>query len=108
VGLEERAANINRRTPDLIADVTLYKTEEGGRRGPAPPGWGCPTAIASNHSAEAWDAWPQLGDEPLKLGETRRAGFVFFSPQGAETMRRAGKFYLFESGCIGEATVVST
>ena len=53
----------------------------------------------------AWDAWPQLGDDWLQLGETRRVGFVFLSPEGAETMRRAGKFYLWEGGIIGEATV---
>jgi len=105
MSLENRAADINARTPDLIADVTLYKLEDGGRRGPAPPGWGCPTMTSPGKPG--WDAWPQLGEEWLQLGDTRRVGFVFLSPEGAETMRTAGKFYLWEAGIKGEATVVS-
>jgi hypothetical protein len=55
-----------------------------------------------------WDAWPQLGDDWLQLGETRRVGFVFLQPEGAQVMREAGKFYLWEGVIVGEATVVAT
>ncbi|HMI40804.1 MAG TPA: hypothetical protein VK485_06200 [Sphingomicrobium sp.] len=106
MSLSERAKSINERPADLIADVTLYKTENGGRKGPAPPGWGCPTKTSKD--SPGWDAWPQLGDEWLQLGEKRRVGFVFLSPEGAETMRRAGSFYLWELGLIGEAEVVDS
>src|SRR5438270_9788705 len=91
MGLEERAADISRRTPDLVADLALYRTEDGGRKGPAPPGWECPTTVSKD--LPAWDAWPQLGDECLHPGERRRVGFVFLSPEGAEMMRKGGKFY---------------
>jgi hypothetical protein len=63
--------------------------------------------ISKEQPLEGWDAWPQLGDEWLHPGETRRLGFVFLSPEGVETMRHAGKFYLWEGGFIGEANVVS-
>jgi hypothetical protein len=105
MSLSERAKSINERPADLIADVTLYTTENGGRKGPAPPGWGCPTMVSKR--SPAWDAWPQLGGQWLQLGETRRVGFVFLDAEGAETMKHAGRFYLWEGGLVGEATVVS-
>ena len=106
MGIEELAEAVNKRKPELVADLRLYTTEEGGRQGPVPPGWGCPTMTSPE--GPGWDAWPQLGDEWLQLGETRRVGFVFLSPEGAETMRTAGKFYLWEGGIKGEAIVVPT
>jgi hypothetical protein len=33
-----RAEQLRNMTPQLIADVTLYRTAEGGRRSPAMPG----------------------------------------------------------------------
>lgn len=107
MSLSERAKIVNERPADLIADVTLYDSDNGGRKGAAPPGWGCPTAI-STEQLEFYDAWPQLGGEWLQPNETRRVGFVFFSPEGAEKMKRAEKFYLWEGGFIGEAVVVSS
>jgi hypothetical protein len=53
-----------------------------------------------------YDGWPQLGDIPLEPGDQRRLAFVFFSDDGADLIRRAGKFYLWEGGFIGEAHVV--
>ena len=105
MSLPERARSINERPADLIADVTLYTTENGGRKGPAPSGWGCPAMLYDDPTI-GWDAWPQLGDAWLQLGEKRRVGFVFLSPEGAETIRQAGRFYLWEGGFIGEAEVV--
>jgi len=91
----------------LIADVTLYQTADGGRKGPARPGWGCPTMISKEQPLQGWDACPQLGARWLELGETRRVGFVFLSTEGAEAIKNAGKFYLWEGGFIGEAMVVT-
>lgn len=41
-------------------------------------------------------------------GEQRRVGFWFLSPEGAETMKQVGHFYLWEGNFIGEADVVSS
>ena len=93
-------------TPDLVADVRLYATDEGGRMSAALPGWGCPCFVVKNDPQGAWDARLQLGNEPFEPGTERRVGFVFLSPEGAERMRQSGRFYLWEKGYIGEAHVV--
>ena len=95
------------RTPDLAADVRLYPTENGGRSIPALLGWGCPCFTSKDTQQGGWDARLQLEDEPFAPGTERRVGFVFLSPEGAETMKRAGHFYLWEGRFIGEAQVVS-
>jgi hypothetical protein len=94
------------RTPDLVADVRLYPTAEGGRRSPAPPGWGCPCFATKGDPEGGWDARLQLGGEPFHPGTERRVGFVFLYPEGAARMRSSGTFYLWEAGYIGEARVV--
>ena len=94
------------RTPDLVADVKLYATREGGKTKAAVLGWGCPCFATNDPGEEGWDARLQLGDEPLIAGAERRIGFVFLSPKGADAMRRAGHFYLWDGRFVGEATVV--
>jgi hypothetical protein len=64
--------------------------------------------MVSKEIAVGYDGWPLLGDTPLAPGDKRRLGFVFLSgEEAAQIMRTAGKFYLWESRIIGEATVVS-
>jgi hypothetical protein len=54
-----------------------------------------------------YDGWPLLGDKPMTAGEHRRVGFVFLSGEEAATaFRKAGRFFLWEGRCIGEAVVV--
>jgi hypothetical protein len=95
-----------KRVPDLIADVRFFRSEGGGRKSAALRGWGCPCFVSKDATVGGWDARLQLNDEPFYPGTERRVGFVFLSPEGAETMRRAGHFYLWEGRFIGEATVV--
>jgi hypothetical protein len=93
--------------PQLVADVRLYETAAGGRKGPILHGWGCPVMISDVPPLHGWDARLLLGDEPLYPGEARRLGFVFLSGlQAADAIRQAGRFYLWEGGFVGEATVV--
>lgn len=93
--------------PELTADVTLFRTEDGGRQGPMMPGYGCPVTISQNEPIEGWYALLLLRDEPLQPGETRRLGFVFLSGQRAvEALSTAGRFFLWEGKFIGEAVVV--
>lgn len=103
----ERAEQLRKMTPQLIADVKLYRTEEGGRESTANPGWGCPCMVSDMPPWVGWDAWPLLGYDALNPGDERTLGFVFLSPDGLKAIRSAGKFYLWEGRVIGEAIVVS-
>jgi hypothetical protein len=93
--------------PQLIADVTLYPTEQGGLRGPTGPDWfGCPCKV-HKEDIDSWDCRILLQGQPLSPGETRRAGMVFLSGnKAANIFREAGKFFLWERGIIGEARVM--
>ena len=102
----ERAARLKEMAPQLVAKVRLYATEDGGKAQPAFPGWGCPCMVTKMQPSSGYDGWQLLGDDPLYPGEERRVGFFFLSPEGADTMLRAGHFYLWEGGFIGEAEVV--
>jgi hypothetical protein len=103
----ERAQQLRSMSPQVVADVTLYPTSEGGRKSTAFPGWGCPCCVSKMDPIIGYDGWPLLGDTPLEPGEQRRLGFVFLSgEEAAEIMRNARTFYLWEGGFIGEATVV--
>src|ERR1700683_4239843 len=103
-----RAEQLRKMSPQLIADVTLYRTEDGGRRSPAMLGWGCPCCLSKDTPiVAAYDCWPLLGDMPIRPGDSRRLGFVFISgEETAKLFKSAGKFLLWEGGFIGEATVV--
>lgn len=94
--------------PNLIADVTLYPTNQGGRKGPTGPEWfGCPCMVDKDSSA-SWDCRLLLQGRPMSPGETRRVGISFLSQEKvAQIFRAAGKFYLWERGIIGEAIVVT-
>ena len=101
---DSRGADLRGMTPDLVAQLRLYPTAEGGKAQPAYPGWGCPCKIEGESSL--WDAWPLLGDEALLPGEDREVGFVFMRPEGAAPARKAGHFHLWKRRLIGEAWVV--
>ena len=101
-----RAEWLRTATPQLIADVVLYPTSEGGKNLTAQSGWGCPCCCTKSIPASGWDGWPIL-EKPLASGDRRRLGFVFLSgEQAADTLRKAGTFYLWEGRFIGEAVVV--
>ena len=102
----ERAEALRNMQPQLIADVVLYRTDQGGRRTAAYLGWGCPCMVSKMQPLVGYDGWPLLGDEPINPGESRRLGFVFLAPEGLAAIGRADRFYLWEGGFIGEATVV--
>lgn len=94
--------------PQVVADVRMYETADGGRATPAEPGWGCPVMVSNVERLTGFDALPLLRDQALEPGECRRLGFVFLSPQEAvAAIENAGGFYLWEGRFIGEATVVS-
>ena len=59
--------------PQLIADVTLYPTAEGGKKLVAQLGWGCPCMVSKSPRLLGYDGCPLL-DEPMEPGEQRRRG----------------------------------
>jgi hypothetical protein len=103
----DRADSLKAMKPQLVANVRLYATEDGGKNYPAYPGWGCPCMVSQEQPLSGYDGWPIL-EEPIQPGEERNGvGFVFLSPEGADVMRRAGRFHLWEGKFIGEAVVAS-
>jgi hypothetical protein len=101
-----RSEQLKAMAPQLIADVTLYPSATGGRKAHIQLGWGCPCCLSKDSPIVGYDGWPLLGDAPLAPGESRRLGFVFLSGEETVTMfRRAGSFFLWEGGFIGEAVV---
>lgn len=53
------------------------------------------------------DARLQIGNEPFSPGTSRQIGFVFLTPAGADAIKQAGHFYLWDGRFIGEASVIS-
>ncbi|MBB5986935.1 hypothetical protein [Sphingobium lignivorans] len=100
--------DMRRARQDLIADVWLYPTDQGGKSQSVFSGWDCPCKTTLDPEEPAWDGWPILGEVELCPGETGRFGWMFLSgDQAASQMRQAGKFYLWEGRIIGEAVVVT-
>jgi hypothetical protein len=48
-----RAEQLIGMRPQLTADVTMYPTDQGGRKSLALPGWGCPCCYRRN--LRLWD-----------------------------------------------------
>jgi hypothetical protein len=92
-------------TPDLVADVTLYHTVEGGKTIPARTGYRCPCMPSRTEPLCGYDARLILG-EPFFPGQKRRVGFIFTQPEAAAVMRDAGVFFLWDGRFVGEAIVV--
>ena len=90
--------------PEIIADVTFYPTEAGGKKLTVHGEWyGCPCKVGE----EYWECRILLLHKiTIAPGETRRVGIVFLSSEGAEKVRLAGKFLLWEGRSIGEGIVV--
>lgn len=92
--------------PDLIADLYLYPTDAGGRRGSIGLGWGCPCTRGQSLQ-QGWDGYPLLSSEMMP-GERRRLGFVFLSgAEAALAFKLHQRFYLWEGHLIGEAEIIS-
>jgi hypothetical protein len=105
-GLKTRAEALRNMSPEIVADVYLYPTADGGKELTVLPGWGCPCSSFKSNDAIFYDGWPLL-DTPLAPGERRRLGFVFLSGEdAASVLRQTGRFYLWEGRFIGEAAIV--
>jgi barstar (barnase inhibitor) len=93
--------------PNLVADVTLYSADKGGRSGPVRGDrFGCPAKFHEKDFT-GWDCLILLQGKQLAPGEIGRFGIVFASPVVAPVFRWIDKFYLCEGPrAIGEASAV--
>jgi hypothetical protein len=105
-----RGEHLKSMPAQLVVDLWLYPTDSGGRKQAIPPGWGSPCTVQAEQGASQvfYDGWPLLGDRPMSPGERRRVGYVFLSGREAvDHLRAAPKFYVWEGGLIGEATIAA-
>jgi hypothetical protein len=63
--------------------------------------------MLSKDASEGRDGWVLLDGKSVAPGEFARVGMIFLSSDSGALFRAAGKFYLWEGGIIGEATVVN-
>lgn len=104
-----RADQLSRMEPQLIVDLWLYPTDQGGKLLPIQAGWGSPCTIQREEGSGwvGYDGWPLLGDSPMAPGDRRRVGYVFLSGEEAvKYLTASDKFYVWEGRIIGEATIV--
>lgn len=91
--------------PDLIADVTFYTAEAGGKTAPVASGYGCPCKVSKTGPMPGWDARLIFDGPPIVPGQKRRVGFAFLTREGAQTIASAHHFFLWDGRFVGEATV---
>ena len=91
--------------PEVVADVRLFPTDEGGKTIPILSGYRCP-CVVSETSREGWDVLVDVGEEPFHPGTSRRVRLRFLTPEGREAIVSARSFFLREARIVGEATVV--
>ena len=109
MSLKSRAAVVNAKSPDLVAEVTLYPSAVSGRQSALMPGYGCPCFAQKSTEQPGWDAWMQRGSTHFAPGQTRTVGFCFLSGEkAAAEIRKVDTFYLWEMGFIGEAKVIDS
>jgi hypothetical protein len=100
------------RSPDVIADVFLYLTKEGGRenplRGDLTKWYGCPCKMQKD-DYNAYDCRIFIDGLIIQPGETHRLGMTFLSPEQALPLfHKSARFYLWEGRIIGEARIVES
>ena len=91
---------------DLVVDAFIYPTARTGRTRPVPTGYPCPCKPDPDVPIVT-DCRFNFDGAPIQPGETRRVGLVLLNPAlGLPFLRKAGKFYFWELGIFGEATIV--
>ena len=91
--------------PDIFAEVRLFPTQDGGRRGPTPAEvFGCPL----NYKGKFFDMRLDLSEVgSLSPGSTTRVPLAFLSPGLILPRLSIGsQFTLWEGRTIGEGTVL--
>jgi hypothetical protein len=92
---------------DLFADVRLYAVDEGGKTQAVLDDFRCPLFVSRDTSAGGWDVRMQFTGSPFEPGTERRVGLAFLSDQGAQAIRNARRFYVWDGRFVGEGIVVA-
>ena len=90
---------------EILARVTFYVTEEGGRKGPTPPTWfGCPFFMDDQMN----DCRLLLdGIGSISPGQTVDVPIVFLFPKLVVDRLKVGrKFKLWDMGIIAEGEIL--
>ncbi|MGD0617806.1 MAG: hypothetical protein ABSB67_09115 [Bryobacteraceae bacterium] len=89
--------------PDVIAEVWLYRTEDGGRKSPTPPDrWGC----IFQHEGEDFDCRLLLAGRAIAPGDRANVAIKFLRPDLIKSRLAVGsRFKLREGRIIGEGVI---
>lgn len=90
---------------DLIAEVTLYRSQVGGKTQPVFSGYSCPCMVSKVVPWSGWDARLVFQGGPIHPGEKRRVSFAFLTDEGAQAIAKARHFFLWDGSVVGEARV---
>ena len=89
--------------PHFTIDLTLYPTDQGGRKEPiSREGFGCPCKLDQKSDYVA-DCRLFLNGQSIAPGETKRVGIRFSYDRVVPIFRSAARFYLWDGRIIGEA-----
>lgn len=91
----------------LIADVRLYTEDEGGKTQVVADDYRCPLFVSRDTSAGGWDVRMQFTGSPFLPGTERRVNLAFLSEQGAQAIKHARRFYVWEGRFVGEGIVIT-
>ena len=91
--------------PDILAELTFFPSEKGGRRGPTPSdAFGCPVGFEGQNFDIRFDLSPVGQVSP---GSTVHVKGQFLSPHLIKPRLKVGStFTLWELGTIGEGRVL--
>ncbi len=96
-----KAGELRYMQPRIIADITLYQTDDAEKRLAA--------CISKFDPADVtgWDSFISFRDRKVAPGETARGNIDFAFPRLAAVFRLVPKIYFWRDGLIGEAVPVS-
>jgi hypothetical protein len=89
---------------DIVADIRLFHTGDGGRRGATPTQtWSCPLVV----NGQYYDSRLILDDVgALMPGQQARISITFLDPAATVHFRPGTVFAIWEGRVIGEGRVV--
>lgn len=97
---------MNKNKHHILADIVLYSTANGGRKGPTPTKFfSCPLLVQKRY----FDSRLMLENigSLFPGGEKKRVPILFLDPSVALNFFKKGlEFKIWESGIIGEGKVV--
>lgn len=103
-----RADALRNMTPHLRVALSMFSAEKSRDFKRKELGWGCPCfPLQNSKEPPGHDGCPILTEGSIGPGESCIVDYVFLSDKRAvDAFRADGKFYLWETGFIGEAEIL--